>query len=188
MGERVNLDRVVLRHEMRRILASLPVSEMDALEISGDSWKDSGFKSFTAKHFPEYDVCAGPLSQSFDLVIAEQVFEHLLYPRRAAQNVYATLRRGGYFILSTPFLQKVHNFPVDCSRWTEMGLKYLLEEAGFELDDIQTWSWGNRAAARANLNPKKFPTYNPYLHSLKNEPQFPVQVWALARRGGSPKT
>ncbi|MGO9422756.1 hypothetical protein [Roseiarcus sp.] len=64
-------------------------------------------------------------------------------------------------------------------------MKYLLADAGFALEDIKTWSWGNRTAARANLTPEhlKFPVYNPFLHGdLKNDPLFPVQVWALARR------
>jgi SAM-dependent methyltransferase len=130
-----------------------------------------------------YDVCAEPLARSFDMIIAEQVFEHLLWPHRAAKNVYEMLRPGGYFLVATPFLQKVHNSPVDCNRWTETGIKYLLADCGFRLADIQTWSWGNRTAAKANLNPRQFPFYNPILHrNLENNPLFPVQVWALARR------
>jgi SAM-dependent methyltransferase len=185
-GENMFLDRVVLYRETAQIISALPVSSMDALEISGDRWADSGFRDYCSVHFPSYDICAGPLSRSFDMIIAEQVFEHLLWPHRAAKNVYEMLRPGGYFLVTTPFLQKVHNIPIDCSRWTETGIKYLLADCGFCLDDIQTWSWGNRTAAKANLKPYEhwFPLYNPMLHrKLENNPVFPVQVWALARRG-----
>ena len=32
-----------------------------------------------------------------------------------------------------PFLIRVHNVPIDCSRWTEDGLKFHLEECGFKI-------------------------------------------------------
>jgi 2-polyprenyl-3-methyl-5-hydroxy-6-metoxy-1,4-benzoquinol methylase len=156
---------------------------MDALEISGDRWARHGFRSYVSVNYPEYDVCKEPVPSSFDIIIAEQVFEHILWPHRAAKNVYAMLRPGGYFLVTTPFLQKIHEVPVDCSRWTETGLKYLLADSGFDLEHVQTWSWGNRAAAKRNMHPKKFPAYFPHISSLENDPLFPVQVWALARRG-----
>jgi SAM-dependent methyltransferase len=181
-GERMYLDRVVLERETSRLIAALPIGDMDALEISGSRWACTEFRSYTSSNFPEYDVCDKPLPSTFDIIFAEQVFEHLLWPHRAAKNVHAMLRPGGHFLISTPFLQKIHEYPTDCSRWTETGLKHLLADSGFNLDNIQTWSWGNRVAGRANLNPNRFPTYIPRISSLKNEPLFPVQVWALARR------
>jgi SAM-dependent methyltransferase len=182
-GEQVWLDRLVLYRETSRIISTLPIGNMDALEISGNRWAEGGFRSFLSVHYPDYDICAEPLARLFDIIFAEQIFEHLLWPHRAARHVHAMLRPGGYLFVTVPFLQKVHNFPIDCSRWTETGIKYLLADSGFHLDDIQTWSWGNRAAAKANLNRRRFPLYNPILHrNLKNDPLFPVQVWALARR------
>ena len=71
-----------------------------------------------------------PLDDTFDLIIAEQVFEHLLWPYRAARNVHRMLRPGGSFLITTPFLVKIHPVPNDCSRWTETGMKHLLAEAG----------------------------------------------------------
>jgi SAM-dependent methyltransferase len=156
---------------------------LDALEISGNAWHSSAwpFRSYTSANWPDYDVCTGPLRrEAFDLVLAEQVFEHLLWPYRAARNVHAMLRPGGHFLLSTPFLIKIHLHPEDCSRWTETGLRYLLAEAGFELGDIQTGSWGNRACVDANFT--RWESFNPNLHSLKNDPEFPIVVWALARK------
>jgi SAM-dependent methyltransferase len=131
--------------------------------------------------YPEYDVCDGPLWESaFDLVIAEQVFEHLRWPYRAARNVHQMLRPGGYFLMTTPFLLRVHGSPIDCSRWTELGLRHLLAEGGFDLSRIRTESWGNRECVVANFD--RWETYDPREHSLNNEPDFPVVVWALARK------
>lgn len=185
-GEPTLFDRLVMDVETRKLVEALPASTMDVLEISGAAWKTYPFKSWRSADYPEYDVCEKPLAtENFDLVIAEQVFEHLLYPYRAVKNVYAMLRPGGYFLISTPFLLKIHNFPVDCSRWTPHGMKYFLSEAGFPLEAVQVGSWGNRSAVRARLNPASthFPYYNPLIHSMKNEEVFPVVVWALARKG-----
>jgi SAM-dependent methyltransferase len=182
-GEPILLDRLVVERETKELVDALPASTMDAVEVSGTRWKAYPFKSLRSADYPDYDICEKPLAlESFDLVIAEQVFEHLLYPYRAAKNVYAMLRPGGYFLISTPFLQKIHDFPVDCSRWTPLGMKYFLSEAGFPIEAIQSGSWGNRAAVKANLLLTHFPYYNPIVHSLENEETFPVQVWALARK------
>jgi hypothetical protein len=56
---------------------------------------------------------------------------------------------GGHFLVVTPFLYKVHPSPLDCPRWTEQGLRYFLEDAGFVPDRILTGSWGNRACILA---------------------------------------
>ena len=179
-----NLDRVVLEKETRLLIEKLDVTSLSVLEISGQRWRKFGFRSYRSVEYPEFDITADlVLSETFDLVIAEQVFEHVAYPYRAGKNVYQLLNAGGYFLISTPFLQKVHNFPIDCCRWTETGMKYFLSECGFEPQQIETGSWGNRHAARANLRFREsFPRRNLFFGSWKNDPTFPVQVWALARK------
>ena len=161
-------------------LQALPYRTFDTLEISGRNWQHFGFGRYTTADHPEYDVCAGPLGKTFDLVIAEQVFEHLLYPYRAGQHVHAMVRPGGWFLISVPFLVKIHDFPIDCTRWSEMGLKHFLHECGFPLENIKTGSWGNRDCIIANFS--NWVMYEPDKHDLTNEPEFPYHVWALAQR------
>jgi SAM-dependent methyltransferase len=153
---------------------------MSALEISGSHWANAGFASFRSVEYPNFDICSQRLPDTFDMIIAEQVFEHLLWPYRAGRNVFAMLRPGGYFLITTPFLYRVHEFPVDCSRWTELGLKYFLAECGFQLECIRAASWGNRQCVKAFL--RDYIMYRPLVHSLKNEPGFPIVVWAIAQR------
>jgi SAM-dependent methyltransferase len=174
--------RVVMNHQMAEWVTRLQPRTLAALEISGQHWASFGFKSYQHTTYPEFDVCFDKVpDRQFDLVVADQVFEHLLWPYRAARNVLDMLRPGGYFLLSTPFLVRIHD-SVDCTRWTETGLKYLLAEAGFPLESTQTGSWGNRACVRANLRTMKWVRYRRYLHPLKNEPLYPYVVWALAQR------
>jgi hypothetical protein len=95
--------------------------------------------------------------------------------------VYQMLRPGGVFVISTPFLLKIHGYPGDLYRWSEEGIQQLLAIAGFV--DIRTASWGNRKCLRADMTPGlEWTWFNPLLHSLRNEPQFPIVVWAFARK------
>ncbi|MFQ5659343.1 MAG: methyltransferase domain-containing protein [Gammaproteobacteria bacterium] len=173
--------RVVMNRETREMVSRLDPGNLKVFEISGHSWgKWMSFKEYKGVDFPDFDICESALGETFDLIIAEQVFEHLLWPYRAGRNVYKMLNPGGSFLITTPFLMRVHNRPVDCSRWTETGIKYFLAECGFDIRHVRTGSWGNRACVRAN-----FSVWMPYrrlFHSLRNDPEFPVAVWALARK------
>lgn len=172
--------RPVMYERCAELLRGLGPEKLDALEISaGKFFCNLGFRSFREANFPEFDICQGAMPDQFDLIIADQVWEHLLWPYRAARNVHAMLKPGGYFLVTTPFLIRIHEVPYDCSRWTETGLKHFLMEAGFDGEGLVTGSWGNRACVKANL--KKFARRG-WFGSLKNEPAFPVVVWALARK------
>jgi SAM-dependent methyltransferase len=177
--------RVVMNREIERFIRSLDCSKIDVLEISGCGSQDRyNFRSYQTAKYPDFDVCERPLAENqFDLVIAEQVFEHVLWPDRAAANVYKMLRPGGLFVISTPFLLKVHEFPLDLYRWTERGMRQLLEGAGFGV--LSTASWGNRECLFADMKPGLgWTVYRPQKHSLHNEPQFAIVVWAFAEKRG----
>lgn len=178
----INWSRVIMRQSYRQIINSVQPNKLKVLEISGNYFATFEFKEYQSIFFPEYDVCADPIPDEFDLIIAEQVFEHLLWPYRAAKNIYQMLKIGGYFLISTPFLVRVHGGGVDCTRWTELGLKHFLAESGFSFEKIQTYSWGNRACIQANLTHDKWVKYHSKIHSLTNEPDFPVAIWALAQK------
>lgn len=177
-----SLSRVVMNRTTREWIDALPTDQMDAFEISGCFWKkrvQKPWKSYAEGWYPEFDICSAPSGKQYDIVFAEQVFEHLAYPYRAIKNVYAMLRPGGYFLTTTPFLFRIHASPIDCTRWTPQGLAYLLEEGGFSPEAIRTDSWGNRQAVRLQLRGRN---YCRRLHSLENEPDYPLCVWALARK------
>src|SRR5262249_2689900 len=173
--------RIVMDKEIMRLIAEIHPENLVACEIAGETFKNSGWKSFERVDYPQYDICNVPLDKTYDVIIANQVFEHLLWPYRAAKNVYNSLNRGGYFFIAAPFLVRVHNFPVDCTRWTELGLKHFLAEGGFTLENTVTGSWGNRACVVANLS-NFLITYIPEEHSLHNEPDVPYHVWARAQK------
>lgn len=169
-----------MNRRTRELIEGLQPGSFSVLEISGEAWGQLGiFEEYKSAKYPDYDVCKSALPETFDLIIAEQVFEHLLWPYRAGKNVHRMLNPEGYFLVTTPFLIRIHDHPVDCCRWTETGIKYLLAECGFPLETIKTGSWGNRACVRANF--RRWARYKSRIHPLHNEPNFPVVVWALAK-------
>ena len=75
---------------------------------------------------------------------------------------------------------KLHFAPKDCTRWTGQGLKYFISQNGFDPENITVGQWGNKSVIIANLN--KWIKYNPLIHSLENDEQFPAVVWAFAKK------
>jgi len=175
-----HLTRAVYQPHCRSLIESMRPEGLDVLEISaGETWKHLPFQSYTEMNFPAFDICQDRLDRQFDLIIADQVFEHLLWPYRAGRNVLAMLRPGGSFLVMTPFLIRIHEGPHDCSRWTALGMRHFFAEVGFPLDHVQAWSWGNVGAVKANLL-----TWGRvgWRKSLPNSVSHPVSVWALATK------
>ncbi len=89
--------------------------------------------------YPEFDITKQTIPKQFDVIIAEQVFEHLRHPYAAARNVRAMLKDDGVFLIATPFLIRIHGQPNDYTRWTPDGLKAFLEDCGFDAE-VRSWA------------------------------------------------
>ena len=176
--------RVPLNEAVDRHIDALDPTGRSAAEISGDARAGKPWKAFTSLNFPDFDLCA-PLQghETFDVVICEQVIEHVVDPCAAAANLRGLCVPGGHVIVSTPFLVRVHELPMygmpDYWRFTPRGLRTLLERGGLEVDTVG--SWGNRSCVVGNFD--RWPAYRRW-HSLRNEPDLPVQVWAFAHNPG----
>jgi SAM-dependent methyltransferase len=176
--------RQVMNERIDAHLASLDPTSLRAVEISGHNHAAKPWGSFTSLDFPEFDLCAelDPASAGrYDMVICEQVLEHVIDPCAAAANLRRLCAPGGHVIVSTPFLIRVHELPMyamrDYWRFTPRGLQTLLERAGLDVESVD--SWGNRQCVVGNLD--RWASYR-RRHSLANNPNTPVQVWAFARR------
>ena len=100
--------RMVINQETDRLVRTLDWQNASVLEISGQKWKNFALKSsYRSVDFPDYDLCSGALDEKFDIIIVEQVFEHLLWPYRAVRNVLQMLKPNGAFLISTPFMVRI---------------------------------------------------------------------------------
>jgi SAM-dependent methyltransferase len=175
--------RIVLNDDVNRHLDSLGPERLRAAEVSGDTHAGRNWKEYSSLMYPEFDICE-PITEPerFDVVICEQVVEHVPDPFLAASNLRELCVPGGHVIVSTPFLIKVHEMQLiydmkDYWRFTPRGLRTLLERGGLEVDEVG--SWGNRDCVVGNFD--NWAAFRPW-HSLRNEPDLPVQVWAFAHR------
>ena len=173
--------RVVLNREVGRYLTALPPQNHTAVEISGATHAGLSWRNYVSLNYPEFDLCA-PLEhrEQFDVVICEQVLEHVVDPWAAAANLRGLCSPSGHVVVSTPFLIRVHELPGwgldDYWRFTPRGLRTLLLSAGLEVTAVD--SWGNRRCVAGNFD--RWPAYRRW-HPLRNEPDVTVQVWAFAR-------
>lgn len=86
---------------------------------------------------------------SFDCILSTQVLEHVDDPQRMLLECSRVLKPGGMLILSAPQYFQLHEEPHDYFRFTEYGLRVLLERAGFTPSDVQREGCGVKLAALA---------------------------------------
>jgi hypothetical protein len=173
--------RIVMNQRIADYLTSLGPERLSAIEISGKTHAKHPWRDFTASEFRKLDICDPPAElPQHDVVICEQVLEHVTDPWRAARTLHDLCRPGGHVIVSTPFMIRIHPTPLDCWRFTEDGMRRLLEGSGLVVDE--TGSWGSKRAVRGNL--RRFPPMAPW-RPLRNDPTFPLVVWAFAHRPAS---
>lgn len=68
---------------------------------------------------------------SFDTILCTQVIEHVAEHQLLIQEAFRLLRSPGVLILSGPLYWPLHEEPYDFFRFTEYGLRFLLEGVGF---------------------------------------------------------
>jgi len=66
--------------------------------------------------------------QTAQLVLCENVLEHVFEPERVIQEIHRVLCRDGLLFLVTPFLFPLHDAPHDFFRYTEYSLRRLLRD------------------------------------------------------------
>lgn len=72
-------------------------------------------------------------NESFDSVVCTQVFEHLKYPQKSAQEIFRVLKKGGHAVITVPQMNELHEEPHDYFRYTKYGLRVLFGDAGFKI-------------------------------------------------------
>lgn len=166
-----------MNRDIDQFLGELRSADLDAVEISGSSHGSYAWRNHESLWYPDFDLCdERPAPQQYDVVLCEQVLEHVVDPAAAVRKLRALCRPGGHIVVSTPFLLRIHKEPADYWRFSADGLRALLEHGG--MTDVRVRSWGNRSCVRHNFTYWK--PYRPW-HSLTNEPNYPVVVWAYGR-------
>jgi SAM-dependent methyltransferase len=158
-----------------------------ALEVGGSngvvgkmlpSWRYE-----VAPNFPEVDVqnLDRYLDKTYDVVILDQVLEHVRHPQRAVDEIFRVLKPGGICIATTPFLIQVHGYPDDFWRFTSSGLRELFRA----YEHVTCQGWGNKSVLRTisrygwitSRNAKRLLAV-----ALWNELEWPIEFLTIARK------
>ena len=93
---------------------------------------------------PDYvcDLASIPVEDvRFDHVVLTQVLEHLPEPATVLAELHRVLKPGGTLWLTAPLFYAEHEKPYDFFRYTQFGLRHLLDTAGFDVREVE-WMEG----------------------------------------------
>ena len=74
---------------------------------------------------------------AFDSVVSIAVLEHTKYAWEVAREFHRVLKPEGIAVVAIPFLQPRHGAPEDYVRFTDTGIRALMEWGGFDVIDVQ---------------------------------------------------
>jgi SAM-dependent methyltransferase len=123
--------------------------------------------------------------QSFDSVIATEVFEHVPDIDLLLREIRRIMRPKGVLFFTTPFVWPFHETPHDCQRWTAMGLQKHLKAAGFQDEQITCeGNWHSSLAQMIGLWVARAPMSSRVRRVLRY-PAFAVQKILMRFEGNS---
>ena len=144
-------------------------------------------------NWPEVDIQNMPYDPgSIDILVADQVLEHVQRPWVAAEQIWRAVKIGGLVIIATPYLHPIHPAPLDCWRISPDGYDVLFESYLWET--VGRGSWGNRQICQeiyaSEVSRGMTGNWVPYNMARQLIPSFdtppdnlhPVVLWAVYRK------
>jgi SAM-dependent methyltransferase len=127
------LDAGAGRAPYRDLFAHARYETADFLAVKGKKYTEQDYVC-DLREIPVEDA-------RFDHVLLTQVLEHLPEPATVLAELHRVLKPGGTLWLTAPLFYAEHERPYDFFRYTQFGLRHLLEGAGFVVDEID-WMEG----------------------------------------------
>lgn len=147
-----NSSRVYLEKFLQEAAKALPAGGRVLDAGAGDTayrkffkhgvYESADFCKVDSKEYGEInyvcDLAAIPVEEGrYDLVVSTQVMEHLPAPAAVLKEYFRVLKPGAELWASAPFYFEEHEAPYDFFRYTQYGVRRLLEDAGFEVKNVQ---------------------------------------------------
>ena len=108
---------------------------------SGMTNLDSRIKNLELEAAPNIDYVGSveaipEMDSVFDLIISQEVLEHVKSPSLAIIEMRRVLKKGGRCYIQLPFIIGYHPCPNDYWRFTKEGLIALIESSGMEVVEV----------------------------------------------------
>ena len=99
------------------------------------------FADVNSSHDPDVVLNVADMSaiknNFVDIVLATELFEHVSKPEKGIGECFRVLKKKGVFIISAPFLYRIHNDPDDFQRWTDEKWRRELRKTGFKVERFE---------------------------------------------------
>lgn len=127
------------------------------IAISRQSFPECQFIQADIYELPDTDML-----NSFDVVLAIEVIEHLLYPKELAKNAKLCLKPGGMLIISTPYHGYLKNLMLAVSGKLDKHFTVLWDNGHIKFFSVKTLTQLLTAEGYTDIN-FKFAGRYPYL-------------------------
>ena len=88
--------------------------------------------------------------QNYDAILCMQVLEHVPNPQAVCSELFRMVKPGGHVMVSAPQSAWLHNLPYHFFHYTNIGMRKMLEDAGFEVLTME--AQGGHFATMAVMN------------------------------------
>jgi len=133
------------RQQLESWLSELDVKADTVYDIGGGQGEvKSRVKSWEVNNYRVLDLPVYDLnepwqvtSEHVDIIFCLEVFEYLINPMEAMENISCLLKSGGKAYITAPLVYPVHNeVEWDSLRYTERGLTRLANNAGLSVANV----------------------------------------------------
>lgn len=130
-----------IQEHLRRCLADLGPSTRGLEVGAGSSRLHPALVTLDLAPGPTVDICANAESLPFadgifDVVVSQEVLEHVRDPFRAMREMRRVLKPGGLIYCQVPFVIGYHPGPTDFWRFTREGIRELINQAGLHCYEV----------------------------------------------------
>jgi len=180
--------RVVMYAKLAEHFANRPLAPGAGIEFGTSNCVIRGMcpgTTWEERNYPPCDITEMGYWGECDIAVADQVLEHVREPWKVFYCAGKSVRQA--FIVTVPFLIKIHGCPGDYWRMTPECIRMMAEDAGFT--DIHIDSWGNPEATfwlnkywYTDAIMKHVPETEWRAALIANDPGTPIMIWAVLRR------
>lgn len=145
--------------------------------------------NLTLAPYPDYDIEKEQFEpNTFDVVVADQVLEHVFHIMKAVKQCIRVCKPGGILIFGTPWMYPWHAAPKDFWRPSRDAYQAMFDE--FDLETIEINGWGGNEILQFALRTDGLLTTNRTvamaeeagIFDMPNDPGYALEIWALARK------